>query len=140
MMSPAPLTTEEVLQINDVLTRYATGIDSRDWDLFRSCFADDCSADYGDIGVWSGADEITEWMRASHDPCGPTLHRLTNVTVRRTDTGASARAYVDAIVMLPDSDLGANAAGYYDDELVRTDDGWKIATRRFTSVRMRMDS
>ena len=30
--------------------RYATGIDRRDWALLRSCFTDDCVADYGDIG------------------------------------------------------------------------------------------
>jgi hypothetical protein len=29
-----------------------------------------------------------------------------------------------------------NAAGFYDDALVHTGDGWKIAQRRFTSVRM----
>ena len=67
--------------VADVLVRYATGIDSRDWALFRSCFTDDCEADYGEIGVWHSADEITEWMRATHEPCGHTLHRITNQAV-----------------------------------------------------------
>ncbi len=34
--------------IAEVLVRYATGIDRRDWALLRSCFTDDCEADYGD--------------------------------------------------------------------------------------------
>ena len=29
---------------------------------------------------------------------------------------------------------GAHAAGFYDDDLVRTDDGWRIARRRYTMV------
>ncbi len=61
--------------------RYATGIDRRDWDLFRTCFTDDCEADYGEIGLWHGVDEITEWMRVVHDACGHTLHRITNIAV-----------------------------------------------------------
>jgi hypothetical protein len=27
--------------VTEVLVRYATGIDTRDWELFRSCFTDD---------------------------------------------------------------------------------------------------
>jgi 3-phenylpropionate/cinnamic acid dioxygenase small subunit len=123
--------------IGDVLLRYATGIDRRQWDVFRSCFTDDCLADYGDIGTWHGADEITEWMRTVHDPCGPTLHRITNIVV---DQGggdrASSRCYVDAIVFGPEGSGGAHAVGYYEDELVRTGDGWRISRRRFTPVHM----
>ena len=48
------------------------------------------------------------------------------------------RSYVDAIVLGPDNVRGAQAAGWYDDVLVQTDDGWKIARRRFTLVRMQV--
>jgi 3-phenylpropionate/cinnamic acid dioxygenase small subunit len=124
-------------EIGDVLVRYATGIDRRDWAAFRSCFADDCEADYGDIGQWHGADEITTWMRDTHEPCGHTLHSLTNVVVEADGSGgATARSYVDAIVLGPDNEHGARATGYYDDELTLTSNGWKIARRRFTVVLM----
>jgi 3-phenylpropionate/cinnamic acid dioxygenase small subunit len=116
----------------DVLVRYATGIDRRDWDLFRTCFTDDIEADYGEIGVWHGVDEITEWMRVVHDACGHTLHRITNVVVSASDDGATACSYVEALVLGPDNRSGVRATGWYDDELVATDDGWKIARRRFT--------
>lgn len=47
--------TPEVRQAaSDLLIRYATGIDTRNWDLLRSCFTDDCEADYGDVGQWKG--------------------------------------------------------------------------------------
>ena len=122
-------------EITAVLVRYATGIDQRRWDLFRTCFTDECIADYGDIGTWHGGDEITEWMRAVHGPCGHTLHRISNVVVDEIGAdSASARCYVDALVFGPDGGGGAHAVGYYDDEVVRTPAGWRIARRRFTAV------
>jgi 3-phenylpropionate/cinnamic acid dioxygenase small subunit len=120
--------------IADVLIRYASGIDRRDWVLLRSCFTDDCEADYGDIGIWHTGDDITEWMRQMHEPLGHTLHRVTNPTVDIQGNEATARCYIDALVMGPDNKSANRAAGYYDDELVRGDDGWRIARRRFTMV------
>ena len=73
-----------------MLLRYATGVDQRDWELFRTCFTDDCDADYGSIGHWHSGDEITEWMRVAHEPAGHTMHRITNVVVDR-DRGRARR-------------------------------------------------
>jgi 3-phenylpropionate/cinnamic acid dioxygenase small subunit len=128
------LSVEDRMAVADVLVRYATGIDGRDWDLLRSCFTDDVEADYGVIGVWHGADEITRWMRETHEPCGHTLHRITNVAVDGGGDEASARSYVDALVLFADDRSGTRATGWYDDELVRAGDGWRIARRCFTSV------
>jgi hypothetical protein len=85
-----------------VLVRYATGIDRRDWALFRTCFTEDCQVDYGDIGVWNGADAITEFMEKSHASLGHTLHRITNQAVTHHGSGASARSYVDLVAITPD--------------------------------------
>jgi len=125
--------------IADVLVRYATGIDQRDWVLFRTCFTEDCEVDYGDIGVWRGADAITAWMEQAHAACGHTLHRITNQAIVPSGGGVAARSYVDAIVMASDNQRGARAVGYYDDAFVRTGDGWKIARRRFTRVLLQTD-
>jgi 3-phenylpropionate/cinnamic acid dioxygenase small subunit len=126
--------------VAEVLVRYASGIDRRDWSLFRSCFTDDCEADYGAaIGVWHSGDEITAWMEQSHATCGFTLHRITNVAVAPNDHGVTARSYVDAIVMGPGNETGTQSIGFYDDELVQTGEGWKVARRRFTMVHLRLD-
>ena len=37
-------------QITDLLIRYATALDTRDWHLFDSCFTEDAIADYGTLG------------------------------------------------------------------------------------------
>jgi 3-phenylpropionate/cinnamic acid dioxygenase small subunit len=122
------------VDVTEVLIRYATAIDRRDWALLRSCFTDDLVADYGPIGAWRGPDEITDWMRRTHEPCGHTLHRITNVAVTAHDDGASARCYVDALVMVAGNRSGTRGVGFYDDELVATEDGWRIARRHFTLV------
>ena len=61
--------------------------------------------------------------------------RLSNQAVHVNGDRAAARTYVD-MIMVVDGKSGVNAIGYYDDEIVRTDEGWRIARRRFTTVRL----
>lgn len=129
-------THHDAQEIADLLIRYASGIDGRDWPLFRTCFVADCDVDYGDIGAWASVDEIEEFMIEAHAGAGHTLHRISNVAPRIDGDIATCRAYVDALLMSADGSSGINAHGFYDDELVRTDDGWKIRRRRFTTVRI----
>ncbi|MFY9763867.1 MAG: nuclear transport factor 2 family protein [Mycobacterium sp.] len=127
---------EDRQDITDVLLRYATGIDRRDWPLFRTVFADDCELDYGEVGSWKGVDAVTEFMQQAHAMAGHTMHRLTNQVITVDGDTAEARTYVDALIMLGDNISGVNAAGFYDDDLVRTDDGWRVTRRRFIQVRV----
>jgi hypothetical protein len=132
MLAPA-----DEREITALLTRYATGIDTRDWALFETCFTEDARTDYGTFGRWSSAVQITAFMRQSHAGLGHTLHRLSNFVIAEREQGATARSYVDALLM-PASANGEihRGIGYYDDELVKTDQGWKIQGRRFTAVQI----
>jgi 3-phenylpropionate/cinnamic acid dioxygenase small subunit len=127
---------EDRQDIGELLIRYATGIDRRDWPLFRTVFTDDCELDYGQIGSWRGVDAVTDFMDQVHAAAGHTLHRITNQAVDVEGDRATARSYVDVLIMAADSPTGVNAAGFYDDDLVRTPRGWRIARRRFTQVRI----
>jgi len=127
--------------VSDVLVRYATAIDRRDWLLFRTCFTEDCFADYGDIGVWEGVEAITGWMSQVHDSLGHTMHRITNQTVWAiAEDRVAARSYVHVLIRNPDNGGGLQSYGFYDDELARTGEGgetgegWRIARRHFTMV------
>lgn len=134
------MTTDETRaahhDITDVLLRYATGIDRRDWELFRTCFTADVVADYEGIATWRGVDEITAFMAEVHAGMGHTLHSLSNMAIDVRGDTATARTYVDNTNMMPDGRSGTHAIGYYDDELVRTDDGWRIARRHFVGVHL----
>jgi hypothetical protein len=129
------LTDEQ--EIAAVLTRYATGIDRRDWLLFQSCFTADARTEYGAFGQWSSAAQITEFMRQSHAGMGYTLHRLSNFVIAAQGASATARSYVDAL--LTPGPAGGDVhrgVGFYDDELVKTEQGWRISFRRFTAVQI----
>ncbi len=126
---------EDRLDIAEVLLRYATGIDRRDWPLFRTVFTDDCELDYGEIGTFTGVDAITAFMDQAHSMAGHTMHRLTNQVIDVHGDTAESRTYVDALIMI-DGNSGVNAAGFYDDELVRGAHGWRVARRRFIQVRV----
>ena len=104
--------------------------------MFRTVFTDDCELDYGEVGAWKGVDAVTEFMQQAHAMAGHTMHRLTNQVITVDGDTAEARTYVDALIMLGDNTSGVNAAGFYDDELVRTDDGWRVTRRRFIQVRV----
>lgn len=127
---------EDRQDITEVLLRYATGIDRREWSLFHTVFTEDCELDYGDIGAWQGIDAVVGFMQQAHAAAGHTLHRLTNLVVSVDGDRAEARTYVDALIMLPDNKSGVNGIGYYDDLVVRTAAGWRVARRRFTTVRV----
>jgi len=122
--------------ITDVLLRYATGIDRRDWDTFRTAFTVNCVLDYGEIGSFTGVDAVTEFMDRSHAMAGHTMHRLSNIVITLDGDRAAARTYVDGLILAPDNVSGVSAVGIYDDDLVRTDHGWRIARRVFTAVRI----
>lgn len=122
--------------ICDLLVRYATGIDRRDWPLFRTVFTDDCELDYGEIGNWKGVDAVADFMEKVHALAGHTLHRLTNQAIAIDADSATACTYVDGLIMAGDNNSGVNAIGFYDDEVVRTVAGWRIARRRYTQVRI----
>ena len=120
-----------------VLLRYATAIDRRDWDLFRSCFTADVAARYDGLEPWPDVEAMTAFMIDAHAGMGHTMHRLSNMAIDVAGDTATARTYVDAILMAPDGQTGLNPTGFYDDELARTAAGWRITTRTFTSVSFR---
>ena len=68
-------------QIGQVLIRYATGIDRKDWPLLRTCWTDDVVVDYDTLGQYTCADKLTEVMKQTHENMGPTYHRLSNFVI-----------------------------------------------------------
>jgi 3-phenylpropionate/cinnamic acid dioxygenase small subunit len=129
---------EDQAQISDVLIRYATGIDQRDWPLFRTCWTADVDVDYGDIGTFSGVDAITGFMARMHDGMGPTHHFMSNFVIDVEGGHAAARSYVHAILVVTQDDSAnwIDVLGNYADEFVRTVEGWRIRRRTARMARM----
>ncbi|MGX9792771.1 nuclear transport factor 2 family protein [Mycobacterium sp. MMS18-G62] len=118
----------------DLTIRYATAIDTRQYALLKKVFTDDAQLDYGEVGKWTGGAEVAEFMEAAHVMATHTMHRMTNQAIEIDGDIATIRTYVDALILFEGG--GANPVGYYDDQAVRTPDGWRIARRSYTSVRL----
>ena len=128
------LTTQILLdraEISDVFHRYALGVDTRDWELFRSCFTDDVEADFTSIWpglVVKGADEWVSRGKALIEGFDATQHIITNHTHDIRGDTAKCSSYLHAQHVCR-TEMGSDEnvlAGYYQYEMVRTDAGWKI--------------
>ena len=124
-------------EVVEALIRYATAIDTKDWGLLRTCFADDATSDYGDIGSWRDAGGLVEFMEEAHAGMGPTQHLLSNFQVEVDGDRASSVTYVHSVTVLASHpDDWIDTIGIYEDRLRRGPDGWLIANRTFRRTRM----
>jgi hypothetical protein len=124
-------------EIVDLTIRYATAIDRRQYQLLSTVFTADADLDYGEVGQWTGAAEVIEFMDRAHAGAANTMHRMSNQVIVVDGDAATARTYVDALILGPGGS-GVNAVGFYDDEVIRTANGWRISKRTFTPVRLVM--
>src|SRR5262249_4956690 len=117
------------LELDDLGTRYATAVDTKDWELYRTCFTPDAAIDYTSAGGIRGSvDEITAWLDKALANFTHTIHYVTNrAVVVDGDVGTGRLAYYNPMQLKADTFL--IATGYYNDRYVRTDDGWRISER-----------
>ena len=85
-------------EIGDLLMRYATALDTRDWALLENVFTPDAVADYGELGdgVHHGVEAIVQACRSALIGLDATQHIITNVTVEVTGDEAWASCYLHA--------------------------------------------
>jgi hypothetical protein len=119
-------------EVQDLLVRYATALDSRDWALLTACFTGDGVTDYGDFGgVNEGPEAIVELCRSALGGLDASQHMITNMVISIEGDTGSAVCYFQAQHVVRGTDGGENylVGGTYRDRLTRTADGWRIAHR-----------
>lgn len=120
--------------ITDVVNRYATGLDRRDWPLLRSIFTDEIDMEYTSVGIKPGRYSADKWVRNSEvlfAGFGPTQHTLTNHAITLDGDTAQGVIYMRAEHFIEDLAPAENRwtiGGYYTVDLIRTAAGWKIHT------------
>ena len=130
-----PLTPVDRLEISELPGRYADALDLLQPEELRSVFTEDAVWEVVDGRRLVGIDEIMEFM--GRPDVHPGAHLMTNIYVGSVD---DADGY--AVVHLrsrgvfpvgPSDPLNPTAVFYgrYDDEVIRTDAGWRIRHRRY---------
>lgn len=124
-------TIADQLAIQSLLARYAFGWDSRDYELVASLFCEDAVIDYDSLppitNGFAGFLEISSGVLAH---LVSTQHFIANIDVVVDGDRATSTAYVQATHVAEDGRKFVGA-GRYDDQLVRTTEGWKINARTF---------
>ena len=129
------LTLQEIsdrIEIDDLLTRYATAVDERDWDLYTTCFTENAFIDYEAAGgVKGNLEEVRAWLEKTMVMFPMSQHAVLNRSVQLDGDKATARSIFYNPMSLPDGDSQKVwvEGGYYNDRLARTPDGWRICER-----------
>lgn len=137
------LSTQEIsdrIEINDLLIRYTTAIDDKDWELLDTCFLPDAKVDYVSSGGIAGAyPDVREWLGKALAAFPMTVHAISNSVIKLDGDTATGKTLVVNPMGFPNEDGSLHiftVGAYYIDKLVRTPDGWRIAERTETQAYM----
>lgn len=121
------------IEINDLLIRYTKAIDEKDWSLLEQVFTPDAQVDYVSSGGIAGVfPEVKAWLAKALSAFPETLHLIGNSEVELAGDTARARTAVYNPMFFANKDGSRHhfaVGAYYNDELVRTDAGWRISQR-----------
>lgn len=117
---------QDKIEIGELLARYARGVDTRDWELWKAVFTPDAILDYSSAGIPVGSrDDIATMFEAAFETIPMAMHYISNIEVDLNGDRAIARAMFYNPMLLPGMDEQSYCGGYYTHQLVRTPDGWK---------------
>lgn len=121
----------EIAAIVNVVNLYPIAVDSQRWELFDGVFTEDAKTDFGGPAVFEGREAIKQVFDAIHAPFEATQHATRGHHVAVDGDRATCLSYVHARFIRTVGEGGNmfESAGWYDDRLVRTPDGWRISLR-----------
>jgi hypothetical protein len=114
-----------------VALRYARALDTKDWALLDEVFLPDATAELGSRTLLEGIEAIRRRIRTALEALDASQHLVGNHEVDVVADTATHRCYVQAQHVRRAAPGGPNyiVAGIYEDRLVRTAAGWRIAHR-----------
>ena len=130
------LTAADRLDIIELQSIYAWALDHRDPDLFARAFAEDVEVSYPGGVMLQGRETFVRFVLSFHEAHDATHHFIANHWLSPQDDAVEMRSYVILSVLwagTPGGDLFQGGAQYVD-RVVRTGEGWRIASRIATNV------
>jgi SnoaL-like domain len=135
------LTLEEIsdrLEIQDTLLAYSTALDvpGRRWDQWYKCFTEDAVCEYPGIGAKSPA-ELQDMFSLNDAVRLTTQHLFLNIVISLDGDSATSRSECSYAAVnrgeKPEKNTLRLAGLFFNDELARTPEGWRITHRVATS-------
>jgi hypothetical protein len=123
---------QDKMAITEVLNLYGLALDAHQWDLFDRIFAEDVTADFGPAGAsWSGLANFKRSFAEFHNQFDNHQHTMMGQLVQVDGDKAHAFSYGNWLLVREAAEGGSSwqGTGWYDDELVRSDRGWRIQRR-----------
>jgi hypothetical protein len=119
--------------IAEVINLYSVAIDSHSWDLFDAIFTADVVLDYCHVLSWSDLAAFKRDFAAMHEPTAGHQHILgvPQIVVEGDRAWALTYGRFNLFRTSPAAHVNdmSHGGAWYDDELVRTPRGWRIARR-----------
>ena len=118
--------------IQELQVRYSIAIDSGDYNILDDIFTPDAVGIYG--SPYIGIEEIKKAMFDGCDYLTSVQHLNGNHWASIQGVNATAGCYLHVIQHLVDTPGGDlhEMGGVYDDQLIFTDNGWRITERKIT--------
>lgn len=133
MTDSAALALADRHEIEELMHRYAFMVDRREWSLMDAVFAPGAIIDYESTGGIKGPyRETLAWLDRALAPWPLNLHCISNLQLELAgDTARSRCAFLAPMgrARADGSHEVITNAGHYEDRLVRTPAGWRIAER-----------
>jgi len=117
--------------IIELINLYGFAMDTQRWDMFDRIFTEHCDADYGETSHWMDRESFKRDFGSFHELFDATQHVMTNHLVAVRGDKASSHTYGSwRLIRHAAGDPPVwDGTGYYDDQWVRTNGGWRIAKR-----------
>lgn len=127
------LTADDRFAISELLARFCTSTDFADYDTFRTLFLPETRIEIVGVGTYEGVEWEVEHARDSARwTNGQNRHVVTNLWIEPEGDGAVAHYFLINLVSgAKPGEARLVTTGRFDDHLVRTPAGWRIARRRF---------
>ena len=123
-----PLTTDDKVEIGELLSAYCCAIDAGRFDEVRDFFTDDCVIDFGAVmGRHEGPGARERFVELLAQNPIRMRHYVTNFRIQGDGDRARAESYVLAMTGEPGALMPST--GRYEDELVKQDGRWKLRSR-----------
>ena len=118
-------------EIVDLTHTYCWALDTRDFEKLRDVFIPDATARLR--GEHTGIDEIIATISDALGPLDSSQHLVATHQISVDGDTATCRCYLQAQHVREAAEGGSQyiIAGRYEDQLVRTADGWKFSHRTF---------